>query len=279
MHTCHNLAQWRAYRSGINTESLGFVPTMGNLHDGHLALVKQAKAENDHVAVSIFINPIQFNDSEDFASYPRTLEQDLAALEGLADAVFCPSEELLYPTSHSTIVEVTKLSDILQGEVRAGHFRGVATVVTKLLNIVRADRAYFGLKDYQQVTVLKRLAQDLFIDTEIIACPTIRDSDGLALSSRNQRLSTEQRAAAVIIPKALDHAQTLPRDSVAKIVREFLSQEPLAEVVSVDVRDAKTLEEYTENSASAVLLLAVRFGDVLLIDLALLKHEKDHETH
>ena len=274
MYICRNLAQWRAYRSRIDTESLGFVPTMGNLHDGHLALVKQARAENDHVAVSIFVNPTQFNDSEDFACYPRTLEEDLAALEGLADAVFCPSEELLYPVGNRTFVEVSELSDILLGSTRAGHFRGVTTVVTKLLNIMQADRAYFGLKDYQQVTVLKRLAQDLFIDTEIIACPTIRDSDGLALSSRNQRLSTEQRAAAVIIPKALDHAQTLPIDSVAEMVQEFLSQEPLAEVVSVDVRDAETLEEYTEKSASVVLLLAVRFGDILLIDQAILRKEK-----
>ena len=274
MYICRNLAQWRAYRSQIDTESLGFVPTMGNLHDGHLALVKQARAENDHVAVSIFVNPTQFNDSEDFACYPRTLEEDLAALEGLADAVFCPSEELLYPVGNRTFVEVSELSDILLGSTRAGHFRGVTTVVTKLLNIVQANRAYFGLKDYQQVTVLKRLTQDLFIDTEIIACPTIRDSDGLALSSRNQRLSTEHRAAAVIIPKALDYAQTLPLDSVAETVREFLSQEPLAEVVSVDVRDAATLEEYTENSTSTVLLLAVRFGDILLIDQTILRNEK-----
>ncbi len=274
MYICRNLVQWRAYRSQIDTESLGFVPTMGNLHDGHLALVKQARAENDHVAVSIFVNPTQFNDSEDFACYPRTLEEDLAALEGLADAVFCPSEELLYPVGNRTFVEVSELSDILLGSTRAGHFRGVTTVVTKLLNIICADRAYFGLKDYQQVTVLKRLAQDLFIDTEIIACPTIRDSDGLALSSRNQRLSTEQRVAAVIIPQALEYAQTLPIDSVAEMVQEFLSQEPLAEVVSVDVRDAETLEEYTENSTSTVLLLAVRFGDILLIDQAILRKEK-----
>ena len=273
MQVLHTVEEWRAYRSELEPQkSLGFVPTMGNLHAGHLALVQQARSENAVVAVSIFVNPTQFNDQADFDQYPRTLKQDLEQLEGLADAVFCPSEEMLYPVGNSTIVEVSGLSDMLLGETRAGHFRGVPTVVTKLLNIVQSKRAYFGLKDYQQVTIIKRMVRDVFIDTEIIPCPTVRDHDGLALSSRNIRLTPEQRAAASIIPKALKYAETLPLDSVEKSVRNFLSRESLAEVVSVDIRNAENLTEQIEDSA--VLLLAVRFGDILLIDQATLTRNK-----
>ena len=269
MEILHTVAEWRRYRSRVDPrQSLGFVPTMGSLHAGHRALVQQARNENAQVAVSIFVNPTQFNDAADFAHYPRTLKDDVQQLEGLADVVFCPSEQELYPTGGSTIVEVTGLSDILMGATRSGHFRGVSTVVTKLLNIIQPQRAYFGLKDYQQLSIIKKMIRDLFIDTEIVACPTVRDHDGLALSSRNARLTPEHRTAAVIIPQALDYARSIPLESAAEKVRAFLSCEPLAEVVSVDLRDAESLEEYRQGSA--VLLLAVRFGDVLLIDQAIL---------
>ena len=270
MRICYTVAEWQAYRATFPVRTtLGFVPTMGSLHEGHLALARRARAENDIVVVSIFVNPAQFNDSADFTSYPRTLQHDLDRLQGLADAVFCPAEEALYPAGSSTIVEVTALSGLLMGETRPGHFRGVTTVVAKLFNIIQPCRAYFGLKDYQQVTIIRQMVADLLMPIGIVACPTVRDHDGLALSSRNARLTPEQRAVAVIIPQALKYAETLPLDSMVAGVREFLSRAPLAEVVSVDVRDAQSLAIWTPDADSAVLLLAVRFGDVLLIDQAI----------
>ncbi|NQY82601.1 MAG: pantoate--beta-alanine ligase [Alphaproteobacteria bacterium] len=272
MQTYHTLAEWRDYRRRLAAGlTLGFVPTMGSLHAGHLQLVRRARAENALVVVSIFVNPTQFGETEDFECYPRDLARDLEALHGLADVVFCPTADMIYPLGSSTCVEVAGISDMLLGAIRPGHFRGVATVVTKFLNLIQADRAYFGLKDYQQLQSIRRLVADLFMPTEIIALPTVREPDGLAMSSRNQRLSASERAAAVIIPKALEYAKvsTLSDpDRFEEAVRAFLAREPLAQVASVDVRDADTLEEISPMTKCAVLLLAVRFGTVLLIDQA-----------
>jgi pantoate--beta-alanine ligase len=201
----HHLAEWRAARAGpeFRDGRIGFVPTMGALHAGHRSLLERARKENERVVMSIFVNPTQFNDPGDLAKYPRTLEADLALAEGLVDAVIAPEPDDLYPDGYRFRVVENELSRELEGAHRPGHFDGVLTVVLKLLNLVRPQRAYFGEKDWQQLALVRGMVAALFLPYEIVACPTVRDGDGLALSSRNRRLSPEARARAAAFPRIL----------------------------------------------------------------------------
>jgi len=258
--------------------SVGFVPTMGYLHDGHLALVKQARAENSVVVASIFVNPTQFGPTEDFKTYPRNTKRDLAMLrkEG-ADIVFMPSAEDMYPEGYSTWVEVEKVTDRLEGSYRPGHFKGVTTVVAKLFNIVEPTRAYFGQKDAQQALVIKKMVADLNMNLEVIVAPTVRESDGLAMSSRNIYLNPQERQAATVLFKALTLAQNMltkgdrNAESIRQKMTALISKEPLAKIEYVSIADAETLEELSKIDRPALASLAVRIGKTRLIDNILLE--------
>ncbi|AGS25673.1 pantothenate synthetase (plasmid) [Rhizobium etli] len=257
-------------RQGRN---VGLVPTMGYLHAGHMELVARARAENDIVVVSIFVNPLQFGPAEDLSKYPRDLERDAAMLKQAGvNFLFAPGVEDMYPRPMKTVVDVPDLGRELEGAVRPGHFAGVATVVSKLFNIVQPQTAYFGEKDYQQVVIIKRMVEDLAVPVRVISVPTVRDADGLALSSRNVYLSPEERRAAVIVPQTLDEAERLIGDGLtdaktleAKLT-EFLGREPLAKPEVVAVRDATTLEPVTSIGGSVVVALFVRVGSTRLLD-------------
>ncbi|MBN2463466.1 MAG: pantoate--beta-alanine ligase [Dehalococcoidia bacterium] len=258
--------------------SVGFVPTMGYLHDGHLALVKQARAENSVVIASIFVNPTQFGPTEDFKAYPRDTERDLAMLrKERTDIVFMPSADDMYPEGFNSWIEVEKITDRLEGSCRPGHFKGVTTVVAKLFNIVEPTRAYFGQKDAQQALVIKKMVADLNMNLEVIVAPTVREGDGLAMSSRNVYLNPQERQAATALFKALTLAQNLrvKGDSNADTIRQkmtaLINKEPLAKIEYVSIADAETLEELTEIDKPALASLAVRFGKTRLIDNILLK--------
>lgn len=247
---------------------------MGYLHHGHMELARRARADNDVVVLTIFVNPTQFGPNEDFASYPRDLDRDFAlARENGVDLVFAPSVEEMYPGPVETHVEVETLSDILIGAQRPGHFRGVATVVSKLFNIAQPTRAYFGEKDFQQLAVIRRMVRDLCVPVGIVGVPTVREADGLAASSRNVRLSPQDRTAASVMSRALDLAARLaeegerePRAIVGAMTRLF-GGEKRAAVASIDIRDAETLDEVDRLGVrDAVVLVTVRFGAVLLID-------------
>lgn len=269
--------------------SWGLVPTMGYLHAGHLSLVKRAKAENDRVAVSIFVNPAQFGPNEDLAAYPRDLERDLKLLESLAvDLVFNPSPEVMYPPNYQTYVTVEDVAKYLEGASRPGHFRGVATVVAKLFNIVGAERAYFGQKDAQQTIVIKRMVKDLNMPIGIVICPTQREADGLAMSSRNTYLNAEQRRAAPVLYRALCAAKEAfnqgerAGDRLRSIMREVIEAEPLAKLDYVSAADAMTLQELGSPSPQpaprkgegVLLSMAVRVGKPRLIDNFLYENEQ-----
>jgi pantoate--beta-alanine ligase len=269
VETIEELREWRDSTSG----TLGFVPTMGYLHEGHLALVRRAHEENDHVAVSIFVNPSQFGPNEDLTRYPRDSARDLALLEGAAvDLVFAPSVDEMYPPGFATTVDVGNLAERLEGATRPGHFRGVATVVARLLNQFRPTRAYFGQKDAQQVAVVRRMTADLALPVEIVAVPTVRDVDGLALSSRNIYLSTAERAAALALPRGLLRALTMfeagERDAeqLRQIVRDELGTEPLVRIDYISVADAVSLDEMAQVDRPATLLVAAWVGRTRLID-------------
>ncbi len=246
---------------------------MGALHEGHLSLVRAARAADEHVFVSVFVNPTQFGPNEDFAAYPRDPERDLALLrtEG-ADYVFMPSAAEMYPEGFQTVVQVTAVAEPLEGAARPGHFDGVATVVLKLLNIVQPARAYFGQKDAQQLVVVRRMVRDLNLDVEIVACPTVREPDGLALSSRNAYLTPEQRKAAPVLHEALSLAQEMwtrgARDAEAfrARLRELIEGELLAQVEYVSVADPSTLRELERIQGAALVSMAVRIGRTRLID-------------
>ena len=256
-----------------NGGDVGFVPTMGYLHAGHMELVARARAQNQIVVASIFVNPLQFGPTEDLSRYPRDLERDQAMLEEAGvDILFAPGVEDMYPHPMKTVVDVPELGCELEGAVRPGHFAGVTTVVSKLFNIVQPDNAYFGEKDYQQVAIIKRMADDLALPVRIVAVPTVRDADGLALSSRNVYLSEEQRRAAVIVPRALDEAERLvnqgltdPQLLEAKLV-DFIGREPLAKPEVVAVRDASTLKHVAKIDDPVVVALFVRIGTTKLLD-------------
>ncbi len=259
-------------------EPVGFVPTMGHLHEGHLELVRQAKAENPSVVVSIFVNPTQFGPKEDFASYPRDIPRDLAMLEHVkTDIIFMPSAADMYPPRFSSWVDVEKVTERLEGAVRPGHFRGVTTVVAKLFNIVQPTKAYFGQKDAQQVIVIRKMVADLNMNLEIVTCPTVRELDGLAMSSRNTYLNPEERKAATVLYKALTLAQQLwsqgERDAqhLRQEMIELIQKQPLATIDYVSVADAETLEELDEVKPPAVVSLAVKIGKPRLIDNVVLE--------
>ncbi|NLR96510.1 pantoate--beta-alanine ligase [Rhizobium sp. P38BS-XIX] len=253
---------------------IGLVPTMGYLHAGHMELVSRAKAENDVVVTSIFVNPLQFGANEDLAKYPRDLERDSAMLRGAGvDYLFAPGVTDMYPRPMETVVDVPKLGAELEGTVRPGHFAGVATVVTKLFNIVQPDSAYFGEKDYQQVAVIRRMVEDLAQPVRVVPVPTVRDADGLALSSRNVYLSGQERAAAVIVPKTLAEAERLyefgANDPAAfeEALSAFIESEPLATAEVAAVRHPDTLETLTTLQGHPVLIaLFVRIGTTRLLD-------------
>lgn len=257
--------------------TIAFVPTMGALHQGHMALVDEGRRLCDTVVLSIFVNPTQFNVRADFDAYPRTLDSDLEIASGHGvDAVYVPTAEDMYPVGFDTTVHVDRTASPLEGAGRPGHFDGVATVVTKLFNAVRPDVAVFGQKDYQQLAVIRRMAADLDTGIRIVGLPTVREADGLAMSSRNVRLSPQERAVAPVIHEALSDARAALEsgDNLASSLRDVFSRrietEPLARLEYVSVADAGSLRELEVVDTPAVMSCAVWFGDVRLIDNILL---------
>jgi len=272
MQVAKTVVEIRNLRQKISG-SVGLVPTMGYLHQGHLALVRKARAENSTVVVSIFVNPTQFRPNEDFKTYPRDIDRDLKLLkEEKVDIVFVPSDEEMYPPAFSSWVDVGKVTVRLEGASRPEHFRGVATICTKLFNIVQPTRAYFGQKDVQQAVVIKRMAADLNMNLEIVAVPTVRESDGLAMSSRNTLLTPEGRQAATILFKALTLAKQLwqngekDADKIRQQMSSLIQKEPLAQIDYVSIADANALEELKVIDQAAIASLAVRIGKTRLID-------------
>jgi len=252
---------------------VGLVPTMGYLHEGHLSLVRQAAEECTSVVVSIFVNPTQFGPAEDLAAYPRDMERDLRLLEPLGvDLVWTPTPEIMYPSGYQTWVQVEALAEPLEGAMRPGHFRGVATVVAKLFNGVLPSKAYFGQKDAQQAAVIRRMARDLNFPLEVVVCPTMREPDGLAMSSRNAYLNPEQRRAATVLFRALSAAKNAYEagehnaEKLRAIMRATLAAEPLAQMQYVSCADYDTLEELETVSGKALLSMAVFVGKTRLID-------------
>ncbi|HMT09491.1 MAG TPA: pantoate--beta-alanine ligase [Pyrinomonadaceae bacterium] len=263
-------------------KSVGFVPTMGALHAGHLALVQEARAANDIVIVSIFVNPTQFNNKGDLEKYPRDLTADAAMLtEYDVDYVFAPEDNEIYGDGFSTYVNVEGITDTLEGSSRPGHFRGVATVVTILFNTIRPDRAYFGQKDAQQVAVIKRLTADLGFETEVVVMPTIRERSGLAMSSRNERLSPEEREKAVVIIESLREAKLAFKKGerntahLAEIVRNRMATEPLATIDYVAIVDRDSLQPVDKiGDNEALIAIAADFAGVRLIDNVILNRKQ-----
>lgn len=273
MKLTSSIPELRAIRWQDPSLSWGLVPTMGYLHEGHLSLVRQARAANDRVVVSIFVNPTQFAPTEDLSTYPRNLERDLALLRAeQVDLVFTPDNQTIYPPQFQTYVTVEKVSKGQEGRSRPTHFRGVATVVAKLFNIIQPTRAYFGQKDAQQTVVIRRMVQDLNFNLELVIGPTVREADGLALSSRNVYLTPAERAAATVLYRGLlkvqhrfqqgeRHAETL-----RQLLRDTIQAEPLARLDYVSLADGTTLEELDTVDRPALVSLAVFFGKTRLID-------------
>ena len=276
MRVVETIRTFRSLRTSVpRVDSVGFVPTMGYLHAGHMSLVEMSLRQNSYTAVSIFVNPTQFGPHEDFARYPRDMERDLSLLrEAGVDWVFTPTVEEMYPAGYSTYVDVEGITTVLEGATRPGHFRGVATVVSKLFNIVQPTRAYFGQKDAQQVAVIKRMVLDLDFPLEVVVGPTMREPDGLAMSSRNVYLSPEERQAALSLYCALTAAQELwdageRRGSALRAaMQRVLDAEPLARPDYVSVADPLTLQELDDSGQAleALASLAVRIGKTRLID-------------
>ncbi len=283
METIHTIEWMKQVARQARTEgrSTGFVPTMGALHEGHLSLVRAARAECQPVIASIFVNPTQFGPSEDFQKYPRTLEADGKKLEDAGvDYLFAPEASEIYPPGFRTWVNVEGLSERLDGRTRHGHFRGVATVVLKLLEIVQPQKAFFGRKDAQQARILRQMARDLHLDSEIVVCPIVREPDGLAMSSRNAYLNPEERRAATILFRALEGARASisrgERDALrlTAAMRDALRTEPLAEPEYVELVDAETLEGVTRLRGVCLALLAVRIGSTRLVDNLLIEERE-----
>lgn len=275
MEVITSISEMQRIAEEIRREGLiiGFVPTMGYLHEGHLALVRMAKTRADKVVVSIFVNPLQFGPREDFAVYPRDLERDLRLLKPLGvDYVFHPSAEEMYPQGFQTYVEVTELTKGLCGAYRPGHFRGVTTVVLKLFNIVKPHFAVFGEKDYQQLKVIERMVRDLNLDVQIISHPTVRDHNGLALSSRNTYLSDGERRSAISLYQSLKYAERLilggERDPerVKNLIRDYIERFPNNRVQYVEIVDPETLEPVEKIDRDVLIALAVFVGKTRLID-------------
>jgi pantoate--beta-alanine ligase len=272
MKEVERLADLRAWRAGL-TGSVGLVPTMGYLHAGHVSLVERARRESEHVVTSLFVNPTQFGPQEDLARYPRDLDRDRALLSAAGcDLLFAPTVADMYPHGTETTVDVGSVAQPLEGERRPGHFRGVATVVLKLLHIVQPTRAYFGQKDAQQLGVIRRMVRDLNVPVEIVGCPTVREPDGLALSSRNSYLDPEDRRAAPVLNRALQAARTAweagerRADALRDAMARVLAAEPRARVDYVSVADPLTFRELDVLEGPALLSMAVFVGRARLID-------------
>ncbi|HET8670412.1 MAG TPA: pantoate--beta-alanine ligase [Candidatus Saccharimonadales bacterium] len=253
--------------------TVGLVPTMGYLHEGHLSLVRRAREECDHVVVSIFVNPTQFGPQEDLSRYPRDLDRDLSLLEPLGtDLVWVPTAEIMYPPGYQTWVEVELITRPLEGGMRPGHFRGVTTVVAKLFNAVQPHKAYFGQKDAQQAAVIRQMTRDLSYPIEIVICPIVREPDGLAMSSRNVYLNPEQRKAATVLYRSLNAAKEVyqngERDAekLRQVMKDVLASEPLAQMQYVSCADYDTLEELEAVKGKTLLSMAVFLGKTRLID-------------
>lgn len=280
MNIIENPKQMQQYSLGMKLQgkSVGFVPTMGFLHQGHLSLMEQAKKENDVVVVSIFVNPTQFGEGEDFDIYPRDFQRDRDLVEGVgADAIFYPQVKDMYPDNYKTYVDVNEITDKLCGASRPGHFRGVTTIVSKLFNMVLPDKAYFGLKDAQQVAVIKQMVKDLNFPVEIIPCPIVREEDGLAMSSRNVILKESERKAALILSRSLFDAQGSIKSGereatkIQATISEKITSEPLAKIDYVKVVSGDTLEDLDRLSGNVLIALAVKIGKVRLIDNIMLE--------
>ena len=272
MQVVETIAGMRRERKNLKGP-VGFVATMGSLHAGHLSLVKRARADNPSLVVSIFVNPAQFGPAEDFRTYPRDLPRDLALLEKEGvDVVFAPSANEMYPPGFSSWVDIEGVTERLEGASRPGHFRVVATVVNKLFDIIRPDISYFGQKDAQQALVIKKMVRELDLGIEIITMPTVRESDGLAVSSRNAYLNAEERRAAPVLHRALCLARELCEkdernaEKIRQRMRELIEKEPLAAIDYVSIADPETLEEIDTVKAPALALLAVKIGKTRLID-------------
>jgi len=255
------------------TEPVGLVPTMGYLHEGHLSLVRSARAENPSLVVSIFVNPTQFGPREDFARYPRDTRRDLAWLQKEAtDVVLIPSADDMYPPQFDSWVEVGRVTERLEGASRPGHFRGVTTVCAKLFNIVQPTRAYFGQKDAQQAVVIKKMVADLNMNLEIVTLPTVREPDGLAMSSRNSYLNPDERQAALVLYRALTLGRGLweqgerDAENIKQTMRRLIQKQPLAAIDYVSIADAETLDELDTVKPPALVSLAVKIGSTRLID-------------
>ena len=254
-------------------KTIGLVPTMGAFHEGHLSLMRGARADNDLVVTSIFVNPTQFGPREDFDAYPRDLESDskLASEVGV-DVIFAPSVKDMYPYGYATFVSVERITEKMCGASRPGHFRGVATIVSKLFNIIQPHRAYFGQKDAQQCVVIKRMTEDLNFDIEIVVMPTVREKDGLAMSSRNKYLNAQERQSALVLSKSLFMSQDLIKSGqtnaieVLQKIKQIIEAEPLARIDYVSIVDGETLEDVEEMKENTLIALAVYIGKTRLID-------------
>ena len=273
MKVCRTVAECRdtlgQYRRA--SERIGLVPTMGFLHAGHMALVKEAKRRSDRVVATIFVNPTQFGEAADLDAYPRDEARDLVMLkEAGVDVVLIPEVADVYPEGDETIVETTRMANMLHGKVRPGHFRGVTTVVARLFNFTQPDVACFGEKDYQQLQVIKRMTRDLGFPIEIIGVPIVREADGLAMSSRNVRLSPEDRQAALVLSRALDAAEVSDAptiDALRDVIATAIGAEPRATLRGLDIVQAETLNTIEDRLSGAVaIMLSVEFGGVLLLD-------------
>ncbi len=272
MKTVSTLFDLRIIRLSLNA-TVGLVPTMGYLHEGHLSLIRRARVECDHVVVSIFVNPTQFGANEDLSKYPRDLARDLSLIEPLGvDLVWNPTPEVMYPTGYQTWVEVDALTHPLEGAIRQGHFKGVTTVVAKLFNAVQPHKAYFGQKDAQQAAVIRQMVRDLNFPLEVVICPIIREADGLAMSSRNKYLEGADRKAAIVLFRALGAAKSAyeggERDAemLRAKMKEVLENEPRAQMQYVSCADHDTLEELDTVKGKTLLSMAVILGKTRLID-------------
>lgn len=279
MQLVNSIKEVREYvaRAGAEGKIIGFVPTMGALHEGHLTLIKEAKAQCGFVVASIFVNPTQFGPSEDLGKYPRALDADCRRCENAGvDIVFAPPVPEMYPEGFDTWIDISGPTDTLEGAHRPGHFKGVTTICAKLFNIVRPDYAYFGKKDYQQLTVIKKMVADLNIPLTIVPVETVREPDGLAKSSRNIYLSSVERNAALVLYKALQNTRSAFKigerrvQSLLKVAENMLRAEPLARIDYVAIVDAETLDPIQTVERPAVILLAVHIGATRLIDNVIL---------
>lgn len=275
MEICHSIAEIRAHVQTLRSagKTVALVPTMGALHAGHIALVTAAQKHADHVVATIFVNPTQFGDSADLAKYPRTEDADLAMLKAAGvSAVFMPQVTDIYPDGAETIVETTQLANMLHGLVRPGHYRGVSTVVTKLFNIVGPDIAAFGEKDYQQLQVIRKMVRDLHMPIQILPVPTVREADGLAMSSRNLRLTPQDRTVATVLAQALDAAEKSVQqgttvEALAKSIKATIATEPRGILEGLDIVADETLTPISGPiTTPTAIMISVLFGDILLID-------------